>query len=214
VKNSDIYTEYKIMPTLQEHMLRVAAVAFLICDNFDETLPKDEMITACLLHDMGNIIKSVFEDFPEFVKPEGIEYWEKVKNDFIEKYGNDTHIATEMIAKEIGISKQTFSFLQSIGFSNATKNETGNSFGNKICNYSDMRVGPYGVLSMESRIEEAHKRYLGKNRSIVSNNFEQLSQSLRNIERQIFVNCKIKPEDINDETIKPIILELKNFILK
>ena len=36
----DIYDEYKIMPNLQEHMLRVAAVASLICDNFDEVLPK------------------------------------------------------------------------------------------------------------------------------------------------------------------------------
>src|SRR3990167_10183885 len=33
-----IYKKYKIIPRLQEHMLRVAAVAPLICDNFSEQI--------------------------------------------------------------------------------------------------------------------------------------------------------------------------------
>ena len=34
------------------------------------------------------------------------------------------------------------------------------------------------------------------------------------IEKQIFSKCKIKPEDITDETVKPVIEELKNFVIK
>ena len=82
------------MPNLQEHMLRVAAVASLVCDNFNEPLPKDDIITACLLHDMGNIIKSDLQYFPEFIKPEGLDYWQKVKDEYIEKYSRDEHKAT------------------------------------------------------------------------------------------------------------------------
>ena len=33
------------MPELQNHMLRVAAVAYAICDNFSEPLNKKEIIT-------------------------------------------------------------------------------------------------------------------------------------------------------------------------
>ncbi len=50
-----IYKKYKIMPQLQEHMFRVAAVALLICENFEDSLPKEDIVTACLLHDMGKI---------------------------------------------------------------------------------------------------------------------------------------------------------------
>jgi len=210
-KITDIYKEYKIIPNLEEHMLRVASVASLICDNFNEQVLKNEIISACLLHDMGNIIKFNFEYFPEFLEPNGLEYWQQVKKEYIDKYGSDEHIATEMIAREIGISKQTFICLRNIGFSNATKNESGDLFDSKICNYSDMRVGPYGVLPMEERILEGRKRYLGRKHSIASDNFEALSQSLRNIEKQIFAKSNIKPEDINDNYIKSEIEKLKDF---
>ena len=104
--------------------------------------------------------------------------------------------------------------MKSIGFSNATKNEIQEFFEQKIASYSDMRVGPYGVLPMEERISEGHKRYEGRKHSVASGNFEALSQSFRNMEKQIFSKCKIKPEDINDETIKPIFSKLKDFVIK
>ncbi len=210
----EVYDKYKIMPNLREHMFRVAAVASLICDNFNETLPKKEIVSACLLHDMGNIIKSDFKDFPEFLMPNGLDYWVKVKNEYIKKYGSEEHKATEIIAKENSLPIKTIEIIKHIGFSNAMKNESEKLFENKICNYADMRVGPYGVLSLEERISEAHERYKGKNHSISSNDFNSLTNSLRNIEEQIFLKCQIKPEDITDEAITPIILELRNFVIE
>ena len=38
-------------------------------------------------------------------------------------------------------------------------------------------------------------------------------KAARQIEKQIFSKCKIKPEDINNETVAPIISELKNFVI-
>ncbi|MEK7072114.1 MAG: hypothetical protein AAB969_00935, partial [Patescibacteria group bacterium] len=34
------------------------------------------------------------------------------------------------------------------------------------------------------------------------------------MEKQIFAKCKIKPGDINDEAIKPIISNLRNFVIE
>ena len=46
------------MPSLQLHMYRVTAVASRIVDNWKgQNLDKKEIIIACLLHDIGNIIK-------------------------------------------------------------------------------------------------------------------------------------------------------------
>ena len=213
-KISEIYNEYKIMPNLQEHMLRVAAVASLICDNFNESLPKKEIVTACLFHDMGNIIKFNLKDFPNFLEPKGLDYWVNVKNEYIKKYGNEEHTATNKIAEENNLSVKIIEILNHIGFSKATDNEFEESFEYKICGYADMRTGPYGELSLEERMYEAHERYKGKKHSLASGSFSSLSNSLRNIEEQIFSKCKIKPEDITDEAIAPIILELKNFVIE
>src|SRR3954471_17109842 len=112
-KVSEIYSKYKIMPALQQHQLRVAAVAAIICDSLPG-IDKEAVITACLFHDMGNIIKSDLSYFPEFTKPEGIVYWGKVKQDYIRKYGRDEHTATIAIAKEIGLPEKVMNCLDAI----------------------------------------------------------------------------------------------------
>jgi hypothetical protein len=204
-----IYSDYKIMPNLQLHQLRVAAVAKTIIDNFQEPLNEKGIILACLFHDMGNIIKSDLNYFPEFLEPEGLEYWQNVKNKYIDKYGHEEHIATEKIAKEINLSFNVLACIKKIGFSNAKINEIDDSFENKICNYSDMRVGPYGVLPMEERIHEGHKRYEGRKHAIYSDSFDSLVESLRNIEKQIFNKTNIKPSEISNDVIDSIIKELR-----
>lgn len=211
-KISEIYTEYKIMPNLQEHMFRVAAVASMICDNFDEPIQKEEIITSCLLHDMGNIVKFNLEYFPEFNKPEGIEYWQNVQNEFRNKYGNEDHAVNGKIAREMSLNNRIVELIDSISFFGASENAMGKDFGKKIVEYCDDRVGPLGILSIEERIMDLRKRYVhhGDN-SPLRQAFEN---AIRQMEKQIFAKCKIKPEDINDETVAPIVSELKNFVIK
>jgi len=62
------------MPSLQLHMFRVAGVASVICENFKqpELINQDDIVSACLLHDMGNIIKFNLSLFPQFLEPEGL----------------------------------------------------------------------------------------------------------------------------------------------
>jgi|SRR3989339_62863 len=208
-----IYSDYKIMPNLQLHQLRVASVAKIIAENFKEKLDKESIVIACLFHDMGNIIKFNFSYFTEFLKPEGLEYWQAVKNEYIKKYGHEEHLATELIAKEINVSPQAMECLKQIGFSNSDKNERSESFENKICNYSDMRVDPYGVVSMEKRIYEGRKRYEGRKHTIMSERFEPLVQSLRNIEKYIFSKTGIKPDEITNEKVQSNIEKLRSLTL-
>ena len=208
-----IYSDYKIMPSLQLHQLRVAAVAKIITENFQEKIDKESIIFACLFHDMGNIIKSDLNYFPEFLEPEGLEYWQSIKKEFIEKYGLDEHIATELIAKEINLPPSVIVCLEYIGFSNAKKSEISNSFEYKICNYSDMRVDPYGVTEMEKRLSEGKERYKLKPNTILSENSETLRSSLRRTEKQIFNNTKIEPNEITNDKIEHMIQELRDLVV-
>lgn len=208
-KITDIYNKYKIMPNLQDHMFRVAGVASLICDNFNELLPKREIVSACLLHDMGNIIKFNLDKFPEFLKPEGLDYWKNIQNEYFNKYGKEQHVATNKIIKELGVSDEVFYLVENIGFGKAYDNFKSDSFARKICAYSDMRVAPFGVESLEGRLEDFRGRSRGS--SIYKDSeVEDIHNYFFEIEKQIFTKCKIRPENINNETILQIITELKN----
>src|SRR3989338_9708360 len=114
---SGIYAEYKIMPSLQLHQVRVAAVAQLICDNFQKPVSKNEVILACLFHDMGNIIKSDLTYFPEFIEPEGLTHWQGIKDGYVKRYGVDHHAANATIAREIGLSENACILIDGVGFS-------------------------------------------------------------------------------------------------
>src|SRR3990167_4209416 len=200
------------MPNLQEHMLRVAAVASLICDNFNEPLPKEDIVTACLLHDMGNIIKSNLQYFPEFLEPEGLEYWQNVKNEYIKKYGNDEELAHKKIIAKLGVSEKVIALVDQISFPLCCSHKDNPDFAVKIVNYADWRVSPYGVVSYDERMDEAKKRYKFKESEEAERQI--LIKCGREMEKQIFSKCKIKPEDINDKTVAPTLLNLKNFVVK
>ena len=58
---SQIYNKYSIPINLKKHMLRVAAVGKIICDNTkDIKINKNLIIKTLLLHDIGNILKFDF----------------------------------------------------------------------------------------------------------------------------------------------------------
>ncbi len=199
------------MPSLQLHQLRVASVAKIICENFKQSVDSNNVVLACLFHDMGNIIKSDLSRFPDFLEPKGLEYWQSVKDEFSKKYGTEEHIATIKIAQEINLPAKAFEYLQRIGFSQVSLNENDPNPGFKICSYSDMRVGPYGILGMEERIAEGRKRYEARKHAISEDTFIPRAQSLRNIEKSIFAEATIKREEINDQKIKEIIESLRVF---
>lgn len=200
------------MPSLGMHQLRVAAVAKTICGSFIEPLNERDVLVACLFHDMGNIIKFDLEYFPEFLEPEGLEYWQKIKDEFVQKHGKDEHYATHAIAKEIGISDAAFSYLEAVGYQNLERTLHDTSFEKKICAYADMRVDPYRVCSIEERISEGRKRYAErKDKAMSPDRLRTLDDALRELEKQIFKKMKIKPEDIHEEKVKSIIAELENF---
>ena len=187
-KISEIYKQYDIMPNLQEHQLRVAGVAQLICDNLNlqqsdpqQSIDRDAIITTCLLHDMGNIIKFNLGHFPEFRAEKGLEYWQRVKDEYIAKYGPEEHIATHMIVKEIGVSAEVESYLDRIGFSNLDKALDNPSLGQKICSYADMRVGPHGVISIEQRVADGIKRYAATSHVIASGKAPFLAECLKDV---------------------------------
>ena len=196
------------------HQLRVASVAKIICDSIENFAETDNVVIACLLHDMGNIIKFELGYFPEFLKPEGLAYWQNVKDEYIAKYGKNEVEATHMIVKEIGVSPKVFEYVNQVGFTRFKETET-SPLPAQICAYADMRVGPHGVLSLDGRLLDGKKRYGGKTESSFGpQKFNALVESIKTVEEKIFQTAKIKPEAITDESIAPLLQNLKNFEIR
>jgi hypothetical protein len=212
----EVYKKYNIMPNLQEHQLRVGAVASVIYKSLTQEkfvgARHRDLLTACLLHDMGNIIKFKLGDL-HFFGEEGIDFWEPVKQEFIKKYGSNEHVATISIARELNVPPSVFSVLENIGFSKSPKNLEEKVLVNMVACYSDQRVGPYGVLSLKERIEDGRKRFLSR---VTDSNFRDEGfgikvKALEDIEKLIFTNSTLKPSNINDKTIFEEIEVLKSF---
>ena len=203
----EIYKKYHLPENLQMHMLRVAACSNLIIDNWTGAeIDNKAIIRVCLLHDMGNIVK-IPEDFSkdqEFLK---------IRKKYFDKYGTNDHEINLEIGKQEGLTEQELTILDG---KRSRKNEEtlkSNSYERKICAYCDQRVAPNGVVSIKERLEDAKVRYKNKPLSVWSNEEKanHLIECSLGIEKQIMQYCKLKPEDINDFSIKEYIEQLKAY---
>lgn len=70
-----------------------------------------------------------------------------------------------------------------------------------------------GVVGIKERLEDAKIRYKNKPLSVWSNEEKAnyLIECSLGIEKQIMEHCKLKPEDINDNSIKTYIKKLKKY---
>ena len=203
---TDIYAEYKIPKNLQLHQLRVAAVAKIICDNLTVSVDTENVVRAALLHDMGNIIKFDLGVFPESLEPEGRDYWEGVKKEYIETYGTNEHEASIQIARVLTGNERIVQIVETVDFGKNDRH-TVDDFGIKIAGYSDTRVCPYGVASLLEREEDGARRYSGDGAEMRT----VFYSSLRTIEAQLQKNALIDLKAINDALIAPVIEELKTW---
>ena len=203
----EIYNKYHLPENLQMHMLRVAACSNLTIDNWTGVeIDNKAIIRVCLLHDMGNIVK-IPEDFSkdqEFLK---------IRKKYFDKYGTNDHEINMLIGKEEGLTDKELEILDG---KRSRKNEITAKLDNyeiKISAYCDQRVAPDGVVSLKERLEDAKKRYKDKSLSVWSNEEKanHLIKCALEIEQQVMAYCKLKPEDINNESIQTYIDRLKEY---
>lgn len=160
MKVKEVYKKYKIPLNLQKHMLRVAALSQIFAENWENGKLDSKSITlTCVFHDMANIIKFNFEK-PSLFKDEEdkVDYWKKVQKEVIQKYGNNVHLATLTISKEIGLSEKVINFIKNLEWDNTLKILEEKNFESALTIYCDMRIGPHGIMLLKDRIDDLQKR--------------------------------------------------------
>jgi hypothetical protein len=156
VKTRDIYQKYNLMPQLATHQLRVAGVAKLISDDWNDRAEAELGVRACLLHDMGNMAK-----FSGLTDP----YWVEQQQQFWKMWGKDAHEATFKIIAELRqnsvleVLRDEGKFYNQIPpidkFAESSKPAL-------LVLYGDLRVAMEGVVSLAERVADLDTRYPDK----------------------------------------------------
>lgn len=202
-----IYEKYYIPSHLQMHMLRVAACANFIIDNWiGKELNKDSIIKVSLLHDMGNILKTNENEIQD-------KNLIELRKKYFIRYGENDHLLNLEIAQNEGLNKYELEILDAKRSRNNEQTLKSNSYEIKICAYCDQRVTPNGVTGIKERLEDAKTRYKDKPMSVWSDakRADELIDCALNIEKQIMKYCNLKPEQINNYNIQEYIEKLKAY---
>ena len=217
-----IYKKYRIPQNLQMHMLRVAAVADLIVDNwYGPKINREKLLRVLLLHDMGNIIKidpinqeGDSTKISDFITKD-IEELERIKKKYISLYGNDDHKISREIGRELGLSEDELELMDSKVFIRNDETILSYDYNIKIGAYADQRVDPNGVRGIMERLLEAKERYKDRPGSSMNNpRTEMLIESAAKLEQQVMKYCNLEPSDINDRIITPYINKMECFLIK
>lgn len=198
-----IFKTFAQPPMLIEHQLRVAAVGFLILNSLN--IKNDDAVKALLVHDLGNIVRIRVGSFNEDYGKAGISYYQDKQKEFINKYGNIDHDVTVKMLSEIGVPRKIIELVKLVKWENILSAVRSKDIVLKILNYADMRVGPLGILPASIRIDEVNKRKTSWPE------YDLIKENVIILEGQIFEGSIVKPEDINDDSIKNIMLMLKSW---
>ena len=207
-----IYDRFLIPRSLRLHMYRVACVAEMICDNWKgPRIKKEDVVAACLLHDVGNIVKFDFESgntLNILDEPQSeINRLKRVKESVIAKYGRMDNEASHNMMIELDIDKKIVSIVDGMSRIFDKKNKgRGEDYELLICGYADFRVEPNRISSVTERFADFAKRNIDNPNSGMKARGASVMSKLPDalvIEKNIFANATIKPEEVNDKSIKP-----------
>lgn len=202
-KTSEIFKEYMVPQNLQEHMLKVAALAEIITGNWKgPTIDKDSIVQACIYHDIAKPMTFDLAKQAQFgMSPEGITNLEKLQNRLKAQYGTDEHQATVQICKEVNLSPTAVKLVNNLEWSYIPRLLEENDIESLIPIYCDMRIGPKSLLTVKERHEELQKR-----ESV--NNFEERLKNGMELEKLVAENVSIDPNSITDDQINARLKDL------
>ncbi len=203
---NQIYNKLNIMPSIREHQKTVAAIALKICESLSKEVNTEVIVSTCLLHDLGNILKGT----KNFAPIGEEEKWEKIKEETREKYGETPEEATINMIKTLNLKNEDniLEYLSWVGAKNLEKRsmEDLKDLEHVIAPYSDMRVSPSGVVTIEERLEEARKRY-----NFIDDKADEIRESFKRMEITIFQFSWMTSSEIDNQTVKPYLKKIENF---
>jgi len=203
-----IYKDYQIPINLQQHMLQVAALASIILDHWTGiVVDKKAVVNACLLHDIAKPIGFDLAKQALFgLSSTAIARLAKLQNRLKSQYGNDEHQVAVKICQSLGCHQAVVKIVGNFEWKYIPKLIVENNIKSLIAIYSDMRIGPKGILTLKQRLDELKKRAGSKGYQENISNGEILEPI---IQKSVKTNLNlIKESQINSQIHKLIRIEI------
>lgn len=174
-----LYEKYNLLPSLQDHLITVAAAVYVVSTHCG--LTKNDLntvVTAALVHDFGNLVKFDLTLYPHFFEPQGVDYWAKIQQQWKKRYGEDSRKATIAVLHEFCTDQNILRLIPLVGFSQAEKVFTDNDLLAEILCYCDQRVSPTGLVSLQERIEDGKSRFTANHKvSLTDERYKTASET-------------------------------------
>ncbi len=217
----DVYQHYHLPQHLQQHMLLAAAVGQTIIKSWRKCgktkLNKDLIITTLLTHDMGNIIK--FDLSHPLGKnlsrtEKNHNYWEKLQQAFIDRYGLRADQANIKILQELHLPNESIQILENHTFEQLPKIISSQNWEEKIVFYGDLRLTPNGLANVEERIQDLKNRYQDRDLDWKQNNLvEQRTKQCLQLEEQLNQKTKFNLRKLSNKKLKDLTTKLTAYSL-
>jgi len=194
-----VYEEYQVPKNLQEHMLRVGALASILTDNWlNDDIDRFSIIQACLLHDIAKPMNFDLAKQAQFgMSPAEIDKLEKLQNRLKVRYGTDEHTATVGIIKDLGCNSTTVRIVDNLEWSYIPRVMSANDIESLIAIYCDMRIGLKGILTLDDRLADLKTR-------AGNEDFEEHAKNGKALEGLISKYVSIEINSITDNEINDL----------
>ena len=203
---SETYKKYMTPKNLQEHMLRVAALAKIITDNWTgPEIDKLAIIKACAVHDIAKPVN--FDTSPAAqakynMATEDIQKLDELKKYIADNFGTDEHKAAADMAREMKLGDKAIEILDQMEWEYTARLLGENNFEPLITLYCDMRISPNGILPLEKRYGDL------KSRRGVS--FDQHLKDAKVLEQLLQKNTKKDLNSISESDLNFLFQDLQN----
>ncbi len=189
-----LYQEFHLPKHIQKHCIQVAKVAIYIGTKINIDLA--HLRYAALLHDLLRMCDiSKFD--PDQLKNQfaatesDIKYWQKLR----QKYANTPHWLAAKIALEDLNEPDIEKIISTHDFLSINQPDASNrTLEQKILYYADKRVCHHQITSLQHRLEEGMKRYIGA-QEVPASTLAAIKKC-QELEQEICRLAQINPSDI------------------
>lgn len=168
---SQLFSRYQIPVNLEQHLIQVAALGQLICQNWaGSPLNHDQIVSALLLHDIGNLVK--FDLNQAWTKailaessaqnpdlPQSFKAWQNLQTQFRRRYSYNADEANFAIVKELKIDPAIINILRDHTFEDLAVLLASKNWAKMILFYCDLRFSSTGLVAVTERLQDLRARY-------------------------------------------------------
>ncbi|HQM15818.1 MAG TPA: HD domain-containing protein, partial [Candidatus Woesebacteria bacterium] len=159
-----LFTRYQIPHNLEQHLIQVASLGRLICQNWTGSpLNQDHILTALLLHDIGNLVKyNLKQNWTKKILtessarnshlPQSLTAWQELQTRFQQHYSQNADEANLAIVRELKIDPTIIKILSDHTFDDLEPLLLARNWTKMIFFYCDLRFAPTGIVSVAKRL--------------------------------------------------------------